>query len=335
MSQPHVSLIDHSPFPLETLYAFWHASRTDTATLTAREIHAAYTSSKRVNERIAPRFYVGPSTSDTEPFWQYFDREVQQIAHLDFPLKEAIIFSFVFTNVTITWREQAVRQRRATPWSQTSRTRPLENFADKGWFEEPKAIREHDLLHNMYDAIIHDVQDFYRMALVEGVNREDARCLQPTSQTHRICFAYNGRVLEQTMEDRLCFIAQQELWGPIVRQMKQLVMNVDPRLAVLFHPPCIKGGKYRYCPVEHENQRRMDGRDPYGPCPMWAMHEGFDWEVVPLRSNAEQQYTLVHDLWPDSVTTPVNDYLLRADGRLQQMLSSDDTWRISGDEKKT
>jgi thymidylate synthase ThyX len=308
-SKPTVDLIDHTPFPLETMYAFWHASRTDAPTLTAQELRGAYSSSKLLGTKTAPRFYVGAKDTD-EPFHTYFDREIMKIAALDFPLKETIIFSFVFSDVSITWREQAVRQRKATPWSQTSRTRNLRDFADNGWYEEPESIRGHAYLHEHFQTVLFSIQNFYRHALDAGVHQEDARCLQPTCQTHRISFAYNARVLEATMEDRLCFIAQAELWTPIIRQMLAHVVRVDPRLAVLFHPPCVKGGKYRYCPVEHENERRMDGRDPMGPCPIWSMHEGQDWQAVPLRENAERQYTKIRDLWPTTLATEVDEYIL-------------------------
>jgi len=317
LSGPQVDLIDHTPFPLETLYAFWHASRTDAPALTAREIQGAYRSSVMGYET-ADRFWVGKRVNASEPFHVYFDREVNQIAALDFPLKEAIVFSFTFSNVSITWREQAVRQRRATPWSQTSRTRDLANFVDNGWYEEPAAVRANKRTHQKFLDVINDIQEFYRTCREEGIHPEDARCLQPTCQTHRISFAYNARVLEMTMEDRLCFIAQSELWAPVIRQIREHVLRIDHRLAVLFHPPCVKNGRYRYCPVEHENQRRMDGRDPMGPCPLWAMNEGVDWVTVPLRANAEQQYGNMHRLWPDGVSDPVNDYLMEAEERIQE-----------------
>lgn len=305
---PTVDLIDHTPYPLETMYAFWHASRTDAATLTAREVRTAYDAS-RAGQWVSPRFWVG-ATRTEEPFHVYFDREILAIAALDFPLKETILFSFAFSDVTITWREQAVRQRKATPWSQTSRTRNLANFAGNGWYEEPLAVQRIAVLHEEFRTIIFSIQDFYRHAIAAGVHQEDARCLQPTCQTHRISFAYNARVLEATMEDRLCFIAQAELWTPIIRQMLAHVVRVDARLTLLFHPPCIKGGKFRYCPVEHENERRMDGRDPMGPCPLWAMHDGRAfWQEVPLRADAEAQYARIAPLWPAEITERVAAYM--------------------------
>lgn len=308
---PLVDLIDYTPHPLETMYAFWHASRTDAPTLTSREIHAAYLSSQRTGEEIADRFYVGASAKKAgEPFHVYFDREIGAIAGLDFPLKETILFSFVFSDVTITWREQAVRQRRATPWSQTSRTRNLANFVDNGWFEEPHAVQENAVTSAKFHETIEQIQDFYRTCIEEGIHPEDARCLQPTCQTHRIAFAYNARVLEMTLEDRLCFIAQAELWTPVIQQMYLLLTQIDKRLAILFHPPCIKGGKYRYCPVEHENERRMDGRDPMGPCPLWAMHQvTSEWRSVPLARNAEEQFDKIASLWDASYRDPVQHYI--------------------------
>jgi hypothetical protein len=308
---PTVDLIDHTPHPLETMYAFWHASRTDAPTLTSAEIRGAYLSSTR-GERIAPRFWVGKQQDPTEPFHRYFDREIMSIAALDFPLKETIIFSFVFSDVTITWREQAVRQRKATPWSQTSRTRPLEDFFDNGWFDLPMSVRDNLELNAKAYSILLSIQDFYRMAVAAEIPREDARCLQPTCQTHRISFAYNARVLEATMEDRLCFIAQHNLWTPIIQQMLAQVIRVDPRLAILFHPPCIKGGKWRYCPVEHENERRIDGRDPgMGVCPLYALHSGFypEWQMYPDRERAEEQFAQIAPLWPDSIVDPVRAWI--------------------------
>lgn len=88
-------------------------------------------------------------------------------------------------------------------------------------------------------------------------------------------------------------------------------MKIDPRLEALFHPPCIKAGKYRYCPVEHENTRRVQGLDPMGCCPLWAMHEGKEWmdHSIPLRRNAEVQYKLQRTLWPNDVREAVDRYI--------------------------
>jgi thymidylate synthase ThyX len=311
-SGPVVDLVDHTPYPLETMYSFWHASRTDAPTLTAKEIHGAYTSSKRFGEKIAPRFWTGgyaPGWESDEPFHEYFDREMMAIAGIDFPLKETIIFSFVFSNVTITWREQAVRQRRATFWSQTSRMRDLGNFVDEGWYSEPASVAAIPELHEEYHTVILSIQDFYRHARAAGVHQEDARCLQPTSQTHRIAGAYNARILEMALEDRICFIGQQELWKPVVFQMREHVMRVDPRLGVLFHPPCIKGDKYRYCPVEHENERRLDGRDPHGPCPLWLMQQGIPWNGAPNQEEGERQWSKMSGLWNPKFETAVDLYM--------------------------
>jgi thymidylate synthase ThyX len=307
---PLVDLISHTPYPLETMYAFWHASRTDGPTITAQEIQGACQTS-RAGLPVASRFWVGDVQKAGENFHEYFDREIMAIAGLDFPLKESIQFSFMFSNVSITWREQAVRQRKAMAWSQTSRTRDLGNFADNGWYEEPRAVQENAVLHEQFTQVVLSIQDFYRSAIALGVHREDARCLQPTCQTHRIGFSYNARALEATMADRLCFIAQAELWTPVVAQMREHLMRVDPRLAVLFHPPCITGGKYRFCPVEHENERRMDGRDPMGPCPLWLMHQDQEWFRAPLPENAEAQLYRIMPLWPADIAVRVSNYVSR------------------------
>lgn len=302
---PSVKLISYTPFPMETMYALWHASRTNAPALSAEQIHIARKRSL-AGMTIPDDFFIGPAQ---HPFYEYFEREISGIAALDFPLKETIKFTFSFDDVSITWREQAVRQRRATAWSQTSRTRNLANFVDEGRYEEPLAIQADDAVHQKFQEVILGIQEFYRLATERGHTREDARCLQPTCQTHRIAFSYDARTLEATMADRLCFIAQAELWTPIIKLMMAEVLRVAPELSVLFHPPCIIGGKFRYCPVEHENERRMDGRDPYGPCPLWAMHQHHKWEKVPLRANAETQARRILPLWPVRIEQQVALYM--------------------------
>lgn len=321
---PRVDLIDFTPHPLETIYAIWHASRTDAETLNAAEVALELKRSRGLasfdgrqidpngmHYYAPPHFYIGPVPMDLS-FHEYYLKEVTAIAHLDFPLKETVGFTFAFSNVPITWREQAVRQRRAVSWSQTSRTRDLSNFYDKGYYDEPASIRENPDLHARYLRILADIQGFYRAAVAAGVHREDARCLQPTSQTHRIVQHYDARTLEATLEDRICFIAQAELWRPIIEQIRAHLVRIDPLLAVLFHPPCIQGGKFRHCPVEHENERRLDGRDPMGPCPLYTLHRGpgLDWtdSLIPLRRNAEAQFARVKPLWGE-MGERVEDYI--------------------------
>jgi thymidylate synthase ThyX len=297
MSTPSVKLLSHTPHPLETVFSLWHASRTNARTLAADEIQAARSLSHDGQSHNVPDYYwIGPRTD--EPFHVYFAREVKAIMALDFPLKETIVFTFAFDDVTITWREQAVRQRKAVAWSQTSRTRPLDNFYHDGLFELPRSITDDVALSHHAHSILLSIQDFYNLAVSKGVPREDARCLQPTCQTHRICFSYNARVLEATMSDRLCFIAQAELWTPIIKGIMREVLRVAPELAILFHPPCYQDGQFRYCPVAHENERRMDGRDPLGPCPLYTMHKGIPWGKVPHRANAEEQTRRILPLWP-------------------------------------
>lgn len=324
---PRVDLIDWTPHPLETIYAIWHASRTDAETLRADEVALELKRSRGITGNgvvgryyAPPHFYIGPVPMDMS-FHEYYLREVTAIAHLDFPLKETVGFTFAFSNVPITWREQAVRQRRAVSWSQTSRTRDLSNFYDKEYYDEPASIQADPELHKMYHGILARIQDFYREAVRRGVHREDARCLQPTSQTHRIVQHYDARTLEATLEDRICFIAQAELWRPVIEQIRAHLVAIDPLLSVLFHPPCVHNGEYKFCPVQHENERRMDGRDPMGPCPLWVLHEygvtapddvvafKSQWGDVPHRENAEEQFARVKPLWGPALADPVQRYI--------------------------
>lgn len=336
---PRVDLISYTPYPLEVIYSAWHASRTDHRSLTSKEISEEYGESKDINDwirisnaggegaravlesvyeifpdehgvfepYISPvEFYTGPAN---RPFFEEFDEVINGVINLDFPLKELVMFTFSFSDITISWREQAVRQRKAVTWSQTSRTRDLSKFVDNGWFYVPDSIKNNPAAFEKFMAVVEGIQGVYKELLSMGVHREDARALMPGYQTHRLVQGYSARTLEATMEDRICFIAQVELWGPVIHQIKDVLTKIDPRLSALFHPPCIKNGKYVHCPVEYENIRRHQHKDPMGECPLWAMHQGHAWNDVPMRSNAEKQYQLQRAMWPREVVTQVDEYI--------------------------
>jgi hypothetical protein len=67
---------------------------------------------------------------------------------------------------------------------------------------------------------------------------------------------------QNMVKKRNCWIAQEDLWSPIVKQLNKALGPSDG-----FILPCTNKTE---CPVAQDNQLRYDGKDPAPPCPIWC-----------------------------------------------------------------
>ena len=45
--------------------------------------------------------------------------------------------------------------------------------------------------------------------------------------------------------------------------------KVDPIFKLLKTPLCYEGGKFSHCSYDHDNERRLEGKDKLPPCCIW------------------------------------------------------------------
>jgi hypothetical protein len=266
---PKVSLVTHTALPLETVYSVWEQSKT---------VGTPFRSPEQIRAEV-PR----------EDIVKLFRSVIEQ----RIPVGEHIDFIFELENISISWREQAVRHRigtKASPervgadfvfteipnladsswWSQSMRLMDMSRFAADKNFRVPETILKHpkrDLLLAAYLNAMDEIQNAYALLTQQGIPPEDARELVPLGAQHRMTWKLNIGSLQHIVGKRGCWILQLGIWGPVIKGMiSELVEKVHPVFGEIVTPPCLKGDDWTGCKFEEENARRYDGRDPLPVC---------------------------------------------------------------------
>lgn len=274
---PKVTLLTWTANPLETVYSVWKASKDEEPLMTTEEVRSS----------VAP-----------EEVRELFRAVIQQ----RIPVGEHVDFVFMLENVSVSWREQAVRHRIGTTpsperlgidmggvdvrqipdladstfWSQSMRIQNMGQFADQGNYRVPETLLKHpqkELLLERYRGTMAEIQRTYNDLVAAGIPMEDARELIPLGAQHRISWRLNISSLQHIVGKRGCWILQLGIWGPIIQGMiSELAAKVDPIFTELVSPPCVKGDEFSGCVYQEENRRRYTGDDAHPPCPLHVRH---------------------------------------------------------------
>jgi thymidylate synthase ThyX len=272
---PKVTLISWTNDPIKTLCDVWWASKTEK-----------------------------PLDELPEPDLELFRRIIAQ----RIPVGEHLDFVFILENVSVSWREQAVRHRIGTHvgdrvgvdivpdlahsswWSQSMRIQDMGSFADNRAYRVPETLKGKmvnapnslgahgdgiDYAENLWREAMGAIQDAYNAFVDAGVPMEDARDLIPLGAQHRISWKLNLSALQHIIGKRSCWILQAGLWHPIIAGMiRELVTKVDPIFQDLSMPPCAKYADgdwcFNECAYHEENIRRCDGDDKLPVCPLYV-----------------------------------------------------------------
>ena len=235
------------------------------------------------------------------------------------PVLEAISFVFILDNVPISLREQMVRHRVGTKfgvdltagmipdlpsstwWSQTMRVKDMGCFYDDGDYHIPKSIQGTHAV-DIYLGTLKEIQSAYNVLRGIGVAPEDARELLPLAVSHRISWSLNLVALQHLFQKRTCWITQMGIWQPLLEGiMRELTDHIDHIFQELADPPCFNQGVYSHCPFKIENYPRIEGLDPYPPCPLFVNKEcQGNLGLTKPDLDREQVYS---DLWGRNVRT--------------------------------
>lgn len=288
MNTPKVTLMTWTQRPLETVYAVWQASKNIEPLMSIGEVRAQ-----------VPK-------EDVE---QLFRAVVAQ----RIPIGEHINFVFMLENVSMSWREHAVRHRigtKASPerlgsdmvhvetipdladssfWSQSMRIQDMGAFADQGAYRIPESLvgKSCEFLDDtgcvarssamdLYNETMAVIQHAYKALVAAGVPMEDARELIPVGVQHRMSWSLNMSALQHIIGKRGCWILQLGTWGPVIRGMvRELVEKVSPIFQELIVPPCIdpEDDEFIGCAFREECRRRLTGDDALPPCPLHLAQE--------------------------------------------------------------
>jgi hypothetical protein len=277
---PKVTLLDSTSLPMETVYSVWEASKGTGPLITPAE----------VNKR---------ASADPE-----FAAEVRKLFRAviaqRIPIGEHVDFVFMLENISISWREQAVRHRIGTIasperigadivmmdalpdlaqsswWSQSMRIQDMGKFALNGEYRVPQTILDHPNSENllaMYRDTMGAIEDSYNALVDADIPMEDARELMPLGAQHRMSWKLNIGSLQHIVGKRGCWILQLGIWGPVIMGMiEELSTKIDPIFGELVTPPCLKGDDFNGCIYHEENRRRYTGDDAHAPCPLHFRH---------------------------------------------------------------
>lgn len=290
-----VRLMSATEYPVETIYALWHSSRSSDPILTPEEYHEA-----RLRD-------------PGGPFEEEMLKTFRQVIASDIPVAENLDFVFLLEEIPISLREQLVRHRighkfgenfgvdiipgpvDSSFWSQTMRVLDMSSFATDGHYFTPETINNTPIgvpgassmreviesnrfgvtRKSLYDSAMKAIEEIYSTLVQAGVPIEDARQLIPLGACSRLSWKVNFRALKGVLNNRSCWIAQLGMWKPIVFGMVEELCKLDPIFRKLINPPCYASdGEYEGCPFPADNLARVNGtNDPGIPCPLFLGHE--------------------------------------------------------------
>lgn len=299
VAAPRFQLISCTADPIETLMAVWITSRPSQYVRFLdwvegrwnRRIPTAYdvkegmgyyeiwtgelelaeskgASAEYLSQRRTWRDAIGLTPRDVEEVFK-------KVVAMDIPVSECVHLTWGFENMPITWREQAVRERQHGFWMTSSREFSQADFFDEGRFLVAPSVEQDDLRLNIVQGAYKLLQQGYRDLIEMGVPQEDARNILPCGLTHNGTMFETLRTLMRTVSKRSCWIAQVDLWGPVVQGVAKELRQVHPLLGLIITPPCFRrfSDDYQGCKFVGINENRCEGRDPYMPCPIYLERE--------------------------------------------------------------
>ncbi len=286
-----VTLLSYTKDPIETLYKVWVLSKSNKP---LRDIESEYTREK--GSELA-----------------------KQLMDADVPVVQNITFVFALEDVSVSFREQLVRQKigvkfgdrvgidtvpdlaDAAFWCQSMRILSMGKFATEKKYIIPDSILNHgepEFLRR-YVSLMRQIQDDYNYFVYGGVPMQDAREVIPLAATHRITWTLNIASLLHVIGRRSCWILQGSYWVEIIMGLvKELREKVDSIFGNLASPLCIKDDKYHECTVAIDNERRSAGQDSLPCCPLWEFGQSEDGlDVLNSSRNSPKLVKLYSEFW--------------------------------------
>lgn len=292
--RPVVTFKSMTSNPIGTLFSVWYGSRHNDS-VDPEDIQALYDSdpayvSKMPDSNWERRAKVaamickdypdlaGASGSD---YKNVIKTICKQCIESDVPAAESVNFVIEIDKANVAWREQLVRSKIASYWTQSTRTIDMTtmdiNMADSvELIGGPKAVE-----------IYEHTADVIRQAYIEleklGVPIEDIR-LQPQQHVHRVYWMISIRALVKILNKRSDWIAQASLWTPIIAGVCSYLRKLSlfdivedfvgkPPVKVSYHSDYDEYYVSEYM-MNADNEDRYYGRDPL-PCDgLWLAYRG-------------------------------------------------------------
>jgi len=287
---PEIRLISCTRDPIETLFACWAQSRptqypklfeflrrtADSNVVTAIDVIDA------VDEGVLQK--------------KDINEVFQNIISTSLPVSESVHLTWGFCALPIEWREQAVRKRQWGFWLTSMREFGMDDFVTDGRWTPPVDGSLPPEARAFLEDFMVTVESAYRKLKELGAPQEIARKVIPLCASHNGTMFSNLRTLIDTLSSRSCWIAQIDLWGPVLLGMILALREVHPLLGSIISPPCFERYKdsYKGCKYAMINTNRLNKKDPYAVCPLYFVNEFGgevqNWSSHMTRCGTEQSY---------------------------------------------
>ena len=296
--RPRVELISYTENPVGTLFSLWHGSRFN----------------EFVDPALAQLVYEGKDEGlddlkryivDCYPEHGTASRVVREVARMNLlanvPSAEAVTFNFAIHDCSVALREQIVRSKLSSYWTQTSRTADLREMD----INMSKSIEQYGGKEavDIFKHVAETIREGYRKLADLGVPLEEVR-LAPEARTHRMMWMTDARSLMLVINKRLDWMAQTTLWSPIIEDMTTILRGIDPMLGEFFgNPPGVRieNGKVVHHSYDNENEDRYYGRDPQPVDPLWLAYKGIKPKAETNFKLYDQMKSYYIKLWSNEI----------------------------------
>ena len=292
--RPVVKLVSMTENPVGTIFSLWYGSRHSNSVLASdiQELYNHVNPQGRLRDVAQEICGAYPEhAGDNNDYINVITKIVKQVIGADLPPTESVTFTFEIDNASVAWREQLVRSKLASYWTQTSRTQDLSTM-DVTMNDSVLLLGGQEAV-DIYKDTVAQIREAYTKLSELGVPVEDIR-LQPQGHTHRVYWMISLRALIKIINKRSDWIAQASLWTPIISgicaelRTENLMDIVQDYIGKPFaHVNYEPDWDYYYID-DHmqttENEDRYYGRDPL-PCdPLWLAYKRFS---MPEGTNIE------------------------------------------------
>lgn len=291
---PIVTLESVTENPVGTLFAMWFNSRHEDAIYPwvaqsiyedmnkgeVKDYNVIYNDGVEVNDYILDmcKFICDCYPEHAGDTGRNVANVIKEVAKMNLlanvPSAESVLFNFRVDNCTVALREQMVRTKVQSFWTQTSRTTDLSRM-DVNMSESIRRFGGEEAV-KIYEDAVQNIRDTYTKLTELGVPSEDIR-LSPESRVHRVEWMTNVRALIPIVSKRVGWIAQLGLWKPIIEQVSEILRNLDPMFEdFLGNQEAVKiaDGKVVFHKYDNEHEDRYFGRDPLPTDPLWLAYKG-------------------------------------------------------------
>lgn len=313
--KPIVELVSCTSNPVGSLFSIWHGSRHNEK-ISAELAQQMYDTTDKEyldeNKSVSKQFfdaceevlkcYPEYATESGKDYRNIVTQIARIVLKANVPASECVLFTFSIDCASVALREQMVRSKFASYWTQTSRTADLEHMD----VNRSKAVETFggDKAVEVYDNAVETIRQAYQVLTKLGVPTEEIR-LAPESRVHRVYWIISARSLMPILNKRASWIAQGTLWGVIISQVAKILKEqVSPEFTYFMgkNDDCeISDGRVVRYKYDIEVEDRYYERDPQ-PCdPLWLAYRNL---TMPEHTDIEfYDYlkSIYINLWNDEI----------------------------------